>query len=180
MTAALKVTSPEEYAALSREASEKDDAGELVELPKTKAIVRMRRADMEGLALVGAIPMSLVSAAQGEKSEAGEKAKSQPTPEEVEQGAQSLVFMRQTVVENCLEPRIGFDEAGVVSFLNGAGKAVARVHKDDFLFMFDWISGQEGSDGLKSFRNRQERRASASQSRRRKVRTQPVPVAAGK
>lgn len=166
----LKVTSPAEYANLVRPIldAERTDPGELVELPKTGAIVRLRRADLEGEALTGGLPMSLVAAAHG-MSEDGEGEPRETTPEENAENAKVLIFMRQTVVENCLEPQIGQDVAGRVCFMV-EGRAIARIHKDDFMYMFAWISGQEGNDGMKKFRNRKERRTSAAQSGRKTLR----------
>lgn len=178
MSEELKVTSPEEYAALVKPIvkAELADPGELVRLPKTGAVVRLRRADLEGEALTGGIPMSLVAAAQDVTDDQEDAAiERERTPEENAENVKALIFIRQTVVENCLEPEIGQDVAGRVSFM-AEGRAVARVHKDDFLFMFEWISGQEGNDGLKRFRNRKERRASASKSGRKALQSKPVAV----
>jgi hypothetical protein len=180
MTEQLKVTSPEEYAALVKPIveAERADPGELVTLPKTKAVVRLRRVDLEGEALTGGIPLSLVAAARDVTTEAEEAdvAAERISEEDMENAAENvkgLIFMRQTVVENCLEPKIGQDVTGRVCFMS-EGRAIARVHKADFLYMFDWISGQEGNDGLKRFRNRKERRASASQSRSKALRPRSV------
>jgi len=176
MTEELKVISPEEYAKLVKPIveAEQSDPGELVTLPKTGAVVRLRRADLEGEALTGGLPMSLVLASRGvaDEEEGGRELK-ETTPEENAENAKALIFMRQTVVENCLEPKIGQDVAGRVCFMVD-DRAIARVHKDDFMYMFSWISGQEGNDGIKKFRNRKERRASAAQSRGKTLRTGPV------
>jgi hypothetical protein len=185
MTEQLKVTSPEQIAEKTNAVFEAEaiDPGELVKLPKTGIVVRLRRTDMEGEALTGGLPLSLVSAARGvadsDAGEDSEKPARETTPEEDEQNAKALIFFRQMVVENCLEPKIGQDIAGRVCFLGKDNRAVARVHKTDFLFMFQWISGQEGNDGMKKFRNRKTRRASASQSRRKTLRTAAVDVAEG-
>lgn len=178
MTEQLKVTSPEEYAALVKPIveAERTDPGELVTLPKTGAVVRLRRADLEGEALTGGLPMSLVAAAQGvsEDDETEENVEpKETTPEEDAENVKALIFIRQTVVENCLEPEIGQDVAGRVCFM-AEGRAIARVHKDDFMFMFAWISGQEGNDGIKKFRNRKERRASAAKSHSKRLRPRSV------
>ena len=185
MTEQLKVTSPEEYAALVRPIieAERTDPGALVTLPKTGAVVRLRRADIEGEALTGGLPLSLVVAAQGvsakeEDEEDAEETPTQTTPEEDSENVRGLIFIRQTVVENCLEPKLGQDVAGRVCFMV-EGRAVARVHKDDFMFMFQWISGQEGNDGLERFRNRKERRASAAKSRGKTLRTKTIGSAEG-
>lgn len=167
MTEELKVTSIEEIAKKTKQVFEAEatDPGELVQLPKTGIVVRLRRVDVQGDALTGGLPLSLVAAAMNEKIEEDDM-----TPEMVAEVSRGLIFMRQTVVENCLEPRIGYDLAGRVSFLNGAAQAIARVHKQDFDYMFAFITGQEARAALNSFRNRQERRAAASSAGRKKLR----------
>lgn len=175
MKETLKVTTAEEYAEKAKAARASDDKGILHKLTKTGAVVRVRRVDMQSLILVGAVPMSLVQATQdslsGEEAVAQKGELPEPTKEEVEEGSQIAVFMRQTVVENVLEPPLGFDVAGVVSFLSKEGNPVARVHPEDFMELFGVITGGEGPDGLKSFRNRKKRRASTAQRRRAKVRS---------
>lgn len=169
----LKVTSPEEYAEKARQANAEESAGFLHKLKKTGAVVRLRHADMEALAVLGALPMSLVAAAMAKDEEVDEdkaKSKKKPTPEEIEEGNKNLIFMRQIVVENCLEPTIRYEEGVGVFFVGSNGKPVSRVDKDDFMEMFAVISGEEGNDGLDSFRNRKTRRASASKSRGKTLR----------
>jgi len=176
MTETLKVTSPEDYAEKSRKANADESNGFLHKLKKTGAVVRLRHVDMEGLALVGSLPMSLVAAAtqvnapddakKGKKA----KAKKDPTPEEIAEGNNNLIFIRQMVVENCLEPTIRYFEGVGVYFVNAKGEQVARVNPDDFMEMFAVISGEEGADGAAKFRNRAQRRASASKSRGKTLR----------
>jgi hypothetical protein len=175
----LKVTSPEEYAEKARQANANDDAGFLHKLKKTGAVVRLRRVDMEKKALVGALPMSLVAAATGKGSEGRtvEQIKADPTPEEIEKGNANLIFMRQIVVENCLEPSIRYFEGIGVYFVNTKGEQVARVDEDDFEEMLAVISGEEGADGLEPFRNRKERRASVSKSGGKTLQPEPILVA---
>lgn len=177
MTEKLKVTTPEEYAVKAQQANANESSGFLHKLKKTGAVVRLRHVDMEALAMVGSLPMSLVAAATG-KNENVKKEKAQrkkePTPEEIERGNNNLIFMRQMVVENCLEPCIRYQEGIGVFFVNAKGEQVARVDKDDFMEMFEVISGEDGADGLKPFRNRKERRASASKSRGKALRSQSV------
>jgi hypothetical protein len=176
MKAELKVTSAEEYAQKAEAARQTEDKGFLHQLKKTGAVVRVRRVDMQALILVGAVPMSLVQASQdalggdGPTGKADEGEIPEPTREDVGEGAAIAVFMRQTVVENVLEPPLGYDETGRVAFLNGERRPVARVHPEDFTELFGVITGGEAKDGLKSFRNRKERRASTAERRRRKVR----------
>ena len=176
MTEQLKVTSPEQYAQLAQQASASENAGFLHKLKKTGAVVRLRRVDMEALALVGSLPMSLVAAVTSKEEDAQAKqgAKKDPSPEDIERGNSNLIFMRQMVVENCLEPRIRYFEGDGVYFVNAKGEQVTKVNKDDFMEMFEVISGEEGADGLHSFRNRKTRRASASKSRRKTLRPEAV------
>lgn len=172
----LKVTSPEEYAEKARQANVDESAGFLHQLKKTGAVVRLRYVDMEALAVTGSLPMSLVSAAMG-KDDAPKgkvKVKKEPTPEDVEKGNNNLIFIRQMVVENCLEPRIRYFEGIGVFFVNAKGEQVTRVDKDDFMEMFAVISGEEGADGKNFFRNRPARRTSITKSRRKALRPQPV------
>lgn len=176
MTEELKVTSPEEYAEKARQASAEDNAGFLHRLKKTGAVVRLRHVDMEALAMVGSLPMSLVAGATGEERIAELKRTKNPTPEEIERGNSNLIFIRQMVIENCLEPTLRYFEGVGVFFVNTKGEQVAKVDKDDFKEMFDVITGEAGADGLDSFRNRKERRASAAKSRRQTLQTGPVSV----
>lgn len=175
MKETLKVTTAEEYAEKAKAARASDDKGILHQLKKTGAVVRVRRVDMQALILVGAVPMSLVQATQdslsGEETGAQEGELPEPTKEAVEEGSQIAIFMRQTVIENVIEPPLGYNEAGVVSFLSKEGRAVARVHPEDFMELFGVITGGEAKDGLKSFRNRKTRRTSTAQRRRAKVRS---------
>lgn len=168
MTEELKVTPLEQIAEKTKEvfAAEATDTGELVTLPKTGIVVRLRRVDSQGDALTGGLPLSLVAAAMEE----GSQEETEITPDMMKEASRGMIYMRLCVTENCLEPRIGFDLAGRVSFLNGSGAAIARVHKDDFRFMFAFITGQEARDALNKFRNRAERRAAASGTSRKKLR----------
>lgn len=168
MTEELKVTPISEITKKTREVfkAEATDPGQLVQLPKTGIVVRLRRTDTQGDALTGGLPLSLVAAAMDSKDEDDEQ---EISAEMMKEASRGMIFMRQTVVENCLEPRIGYDLAGRVSFLNNAGQAIARVHKEDFRFMFAYITGQEAHDALKTFRNRKTRRATASSTGRKKL-----------
>jgi hypothetical protein len=175
----LTVTSPEEYAEKAKVAQAAEGVGFLHKLKKTGAVVRLRHMDMEASAVLGELPLSLVKAAVGTVDEVEAAQKKRPTPEEVEEGNKTLIFMRQTVVENCLEPLIRYEEGVGVFFVNATGQSVSRVDKDDFLEMFAVITGQEGNDGLLAFRNRKARRASAAQSRGKALQKRPARVAKG-
>lgn len=182
----LKVTSPEEYAEKARQASGGESQGFLHKLKKTGAVVRLRRVDMEKRALVGALPMSLVAAATS-RDEGDDEAKAKTkleklaslTPEEIEMGKNNLIFLRQMVVENCLEPTIRYFEGFGVYLVNDKGEQVVRVDEDDFEEMLAVICGEEGADGLDSFRNRKERRASAAKSRRKTLRSKSMATSEG-
>lgn len=178
----LKVTSPEEYAKKA-EAVRAVDTSFLHKLKKTGAVVRLRRVDMQALSLIGAVPMSMVKGAielaegDGEDEEKEQPKDLKPTPQKIKDGNSNLIFLRQTVVENCLEPRIAHEEGIGVFFVGANGKPVARVDPDDFTEMFNVITGIGGADGLDSFRNRKERRASTAKLRSGKVRTRSVSTA---
>lgn len=181
----LKVTTPEEYAEKAQQANADESAGFLHKLKKTGAVVRLRRVDMEKRALVGSLPMSLVAAATAKDEPDDDETKTkleklaELTPEEIERGQNNLIFLRQMVVENCLEPRIRYIEGVGVFFVNTAGEQVAKVDEDDFEEMLAVICGEEGADGLNSFRNRKERRAHASQSRSKTLRSRSVGTTKG-
>lgn len=179
----LKVTSPEEYAEKARQANAADNAGFLHRLKKTGAVVRLRRVSMEKRTLVGSLPMSLVAAATRVEPEASDKKKTKarknPTPEQIEEGIKTAIFMRQLVVENCLEPVIRYFEGVGVYFVNTKGEQLAQIDEDDFDEMLAVICGEEGNDGQEHFHNRQQRRASAAKSRRKTLRPKSVATTEG-
>lgn len=149
----LKVTSIEEIAKRTKEVFEAEAAEpELVPLP-TGIVVRLRRVNVMDDPIAGGLPLSLVASAIGAKAETEEV-----TPDRMKEISVGMLFMRQTVVENCIEPRVGFDVAGRVCFLNGSGRAIARIHKKDFKYMWAYITGQEARPALESFRDREEGR----------------------
>jgi hypothetical protein len=172
---ALEVTKPEDYGQIET------DKGELVQMP-SGAVFRLRHANVQDMALIGEVPQSLVSVGleawrrQGTVPSAQETSPAQVEPEEA---LQTVIFARQVVIENCLEPRLGYNEAGVVSLLNDKGESVAKIKPGDLTHAFLWITHQQGVTlpaGLGRFRNRQERRATASKSHSKKLRSTPVSV----
>jgi hypothetical protein len=140
---------------------------------------------MEKRALVGSLPMSLVAAATAKDQTDTDETKTklekleQLTPEEIERGQNNLIFLRQMVVENCLEPSIRYFEGIGVYFVNAKGEQVAKVDEDDFEEMLAVVCGEDGADGLEPFRNRAQRRASAAKSRSKTLRPRPVGTAMG-
>jgi hypothetical protein len=181
----LKVSSAEEIATKMKElfdaeaAEKKKDIGELVPLPKSGLVVRMRRKNMDEDVLT-ALPLGLVVAMQGRDSTDGDTPDAELSPEDLKENARGLIYFRETVTENCLEPRVAKDGAGRVCFVDlETGKVLGRIHPDDFLFMFEWITGQKGNDGLEKFRNRAQRRASTTKSRGKTLRPRPVGTAMG-
>lgn len=161
----LEVTDPEAYAQLESP----DDEIEVVPMP-SGARFRMRRADIQGMAMVGVLPQSLVNqglAAWKTQGKVKTEAPKDPVKEAesfiqelpVEETEQLLIFYRQIVVDNVLQPRIGYSDSGVVSLLNKEGKPVAKVQERDFRFAFRWITRQEGKEapGLSKFREGHER-----------------------
>lgn len=173
----LKITTAEEYAALSDNA----DKGELVRMP-SGAVFRLRRIDVQGLALIGELPLSLVTEGINAWKEQGKIAAGENSSEsevkdvDADKAIENLIFLRQTVVDNCLEPRMGFSETGVVSLLDVNGKAIAKLKKKDFVYAWKWITSQEGVEAgrLGNFPNRQARRTADAGARRKKLRNAPI------
>lgn len=169
-------TKAEDYAAFQ---DADDEAGELVDMP-SGAVFRLRRADIQGMVLTGELPQSLVNEGLTAWRKKGIAPEAKSTTEtetvDVEDTLQSLIFLRQTVVENCLEPRIGYNEVGVVCLLDSQGNAIAKLKKKDFLYAFRWITYQEGVEagGLSNFRKGQEGRTATVGSNRKKLRRKAV------
>lgn len=175
MSQELKVTKPEDYGNI------KTDKGELVQMP-SGAVFRLRHANVQEMALIGEVPQSLVSVgleAWRKQGSIPDAQKTVPTEVEPEEALQTVIFARQVVIENCLEPRLGYNEAGVVSLLNAQGEPVTKIKPGDLTHAFLWITHQQGVTlpaGLSRFRNRQERRASASKSSGKKLQPASVSV----
>lgn len=161
----LEVTSAEEYARLESV----EDEIEIVPMP-SGANWKIRRADIQGMAMVGVLPQSLVNqglAAWKKQGKVKDGPKEDPTKEiesfimdqPLEETAELLIFYRQIVVDNVLQPRIGYSESGVVSLLSSEGKPIAKVQERDFRYAFKWITRQEGKEapGLSKFREGHER-----------------------
>lgn len=166
----LQVTDAEEYARLESP----EDEIEVVPMP-SGARFKMRRADIRGMAMVGVLPQSLVNqglAAWKKQGKVKDGPKEDPTKEiesfimdqSLEETAELLIFYRQIVVDNVLQPRIGYSESGVVSLLNNEGKPIAKVQERDFKYAFKWITRQEGKEapGLSKFREGHERGVAAT------------------
>jgi len=162
-----QVTSAESYAQLESP----DDEIAIVPMP-SGARFKMRRADIQGMALVGVLPQSLVNQGLAAWQKQG-KVKGGDLTKEIETAIQEqppeetvelLIFYRQIVVDNVLQPRIGYSDAGVVSLLNADGKPVAKVQERDFRYAFKWITRQEGKEapGLSRFREGHERGVAAA------------------
>jgi hypothetical protein len=163
-----QVTSAEAYAQLESP----DDEIAVVPMP-SGARFKMRRADVQGMALVGVLPQSLVNQGLAAWQKQGKFKGAEDLTKQIETSIQEqppeetielLIFYRQIVVDNVLQPRIGYSDAGVVSLLNGAGKPVAAVQERDFRYAFKWITRQEGKEapGLSKFREGHERGATAT------------------
>lgn len=169
----LVVTNPEDYASLS----DKEES-ELVPMP-SGAVFRLRRVDVQELALIGELPLSLVNQGVAAWRERGMVKKSDVDEvieeEDLEEATNHLIFLRQTVVDNCLEPRIGYSDKGVVSLLDRNGKAVAKLKKADFMYAFQWITSQVGvkAGRLDTFLKGQARAAANPRSHRKKFRGAP-------
>jgi len=164
----LKVTSPEEYEQIL------DKRFEFVRL-RSGMVVRARRANMEGLALKGGIPLSLVASVQEVKARHGEGASDADLPPDKAEEGQA--FMQKLVMKHCLEPEIVYSASGELAWQwpNGTQKDADEGDLDE---LAAWIRGEE-KDEVDTFRNRKERRASTAQSRRAALRPETVETAEG-
>lgn len=161
----LRVTTPDEYAQIVKGRSE------LVRLP-SGLVVRARRAKMEGMALKGGVPMSLLRAAGSMKAV---METSDPTPEQIEQTNQGLIFFRELTRKNCLEPSIVYDDEGIPVWQWPDGKRL-EIEDDDFEALAAWVRGEE-VDAIDSFRSRTGNGASTDQPNRETLQPQPVATA---
>lgn len=162
---ALKVTTPEEYAEIVKRRTE------LVPLP-SGLVVCARRVNMDGRALKGGLPMSLLRATGSLKAVTENP---DPTPEQIEETQQALIFIRELARKSCVEPSIVYDDEGVVVWMWPNGTRL-DIEDDDFAALVAWVQGEE-VDAHDSFRNRKERRASTAQSRRKALRLEPLETA---
>ena len=114
------------------------------------------------------MPMSLVPAAVGSKTQKQDQSDEPDIEYEQDEAAtdRQLVFVREMVRQHVLQPKLGYNDKGVLGVLDSQG-GWHRCRRGDLSAAWAVVSGEEGSDGLKRFRNRAERRASASQSRRK-------------
>lgn len=162
MTTELKVTSPEEYGAII------ERRGELVPLP-SGIVVRAYRANMEGAALKGGLPLSLVRA--GQKLDRLET--EDLSDKDIEEAEKALIFFREMTRKHCLEPRIVYETEEV--FWEWPSGSRHEIDEKDFSALAAWVRGEE-IDELDSFRqpNRETRRASAAKSRSKALRTETV------
>lgn len=160
----LRVTTPEEYAQIVKGRSE------LVPLP-SGLVVRARRSRMEGMALKGGVPMSLLRAAGSMKA-----AIDNPdlTPEQIEQTNEGLIFFRELTRKNCLEPLIVYDDEQIPVWQWPNGTRL-EIEDDDFEALAAWVRGEE-VDSIDSFRSRTGNGASSDQPERQAL--QPESVAA--
>lgn len=158
----LRVTTPEEYARIVKGRSE------LVPLP-SGLVVRARRAKMEGMALKGGVPMSLLRAAGSMKAAIDNP---DPTPEQIEQTNEGLIFFRELTRKNCLEPSIVYDDEHIPVWQWPDGTRL-EIEDDDFEALAAWVRGEE-VDSIDSFRRRTEGTASADQPDRETLQPQPV------
>lgn len=163
----LRVTTPEEYARIVK------SRAELVPLP-SGLVVRARRARMEGMALKGGVPMSLLRAAGSMKAVMENP---NPTQEQIEETNQGLIFFRELVRKNCLEPLIVYDDQAVVVWQWSDGTRL-EIEDDDFEVLAAWVRGEE-VDQIDSFRERTASRASADQPECETLQPEPVAIAEG-
>lgn len=98
----------------------------------------------------------------------GKQVVKESTQEEI---AETLIFMRQIVVDACVKPRI------VVGGMGDDELDPVEVDPDDFRFIFSWCmshGGVAGIDGLQSFRVGQTGGATSDQSDGAELRDAPV------
>lgn len=143
---------------------------------KSGAVFELRRPDLQAWLLTGRLPQSLLNEGLKAWKKTGivttEQAAKDLGGEEM---IEALVFM-QTIVEDCtVSPKY-------VQFPSGDNEIGPQtLLEEDFMEIFNWaMSGQgvTGLGGLKSFRNRQERRAAGSKSRGKKLQPEAVSNAA--
>ena len=163
----LTVTTLEEYAEIVK------GRAELVPLP-SGLVVRAKRARMEGMALKGGVPMSLLRAAGSMRAMIESP---DPTPEQIEETNQGLIFFREMTRKSCLEPTIVYDEQGVVVWQWPNGTRL-EIEDDDFEALTAWVRGEE-IDETDSFRSRTDRRASAGESDSQTLQHEPVDAPEG-
>lgn len=172
----LQITSAEDYAKLE----DSDSPAEPVPMPSS-AVFLLRRVDIKGLALMGELPMSLV--AQGVKAwrqqglmPAESQTQEPEDADDADKTIQHLIFVRQLVVDNCLQPRIGYDELGIVSLLDANGRALAKLQKKDFLYALQWITSQMGVEAgrLSNFLNGQGQQSDNAGANGQELRDTPV------
>lgn len=162
----LKVTTPEEYAEIVK------NRAELVPLP-SGLVVRARRVKMEGMALKGGLPMSLLKVSGSLKAvmDGGN-----PTTEQMEETNQGLIFFRELVRKNCLEPIVVYGDDGVVAWQWPNGTRL-EIEDDDFEAIAAWVRGEE-VDSIDSFRSRTQGTSPAAQSSSETLQSEPVAATA--
>lgn len=173
-TETLKVTSADEYVALPHESE-----GQPYKMP-SGAVWLISQADMEDLALSGDLPMSLVSAAIETRSKDTKNVdvEAEIEPDKVDE---QLLFAREMTREYVLVPQLGYGgPRNALGVIDSKGEW-HKCKRGDLTYAWQLISGQEGADGLDSFRpNRKQRRALASKSGREALQPKPVVAAAEK
>lgn len=162
-TKQLRVTTPQEYAEIIK------SRADLVPLP-SGLVVRARRAKLEGMALKGGVPTSLLRAA-GSINAVIES--DNPTPEQIEETNQGLIFFRELTRKNAIEPQIVYgDTEGSVEWLWPDGTRL-EIEDDDFEYLAAWVRGEE-VDELDSFRSRTEGSPSIAEPDRETLQSGPV------
>jgi hypothetical protein len=139
------------------------------------SVFELREFDIQGYALTGRVPQSLLS--EGLKAWRTNGAVSPETLQTTlgdKQVIDSLVFMREVVHECCANPKfvefaVNDDEIGAADML-----------PQDFTEIFEWAMRHQkgaGLDGLKSFRKGRERGASSPRARGTKQRPKAIRIA---
>lgn len=136
---------------------------------KSGSVFELRRPDLQGYVVTGRVPQSLL--AEGMKAW---KQQGKVSDEDIknagldlEEIADSLVFMREVVHECTVKPKF------VEFATNDDEIGAADMLPEDFTEIFNWgmtYQGVAGLTGLQSFRKGQKRRTAGSGSNRKKQR----------
>lgn len=144
----------------------------------------LKPPDINGYIMTGRLPQSLLDqflAAAERRGITPEELKNadvkrfEQTPINKEEGAASLIFMRELVREACVNPRI---------VVGGTGEDEidpTEVDPGDFKFIVDWCLkhlGVAGLTGLQTFRSGREGGAPRPRPRRKKLRNKAIEVVA--
>lgn len=174
-----QATSAAEYRQLAKAARERRESElptELVPMP-SGAVWEMRRPDIQGYVLVGVYPQSLVNEAMAAFKKGGtipDTAAVATEKLDVKDTVDLLVFARDLTLRSLVSPKIGYGEDEVLP---------TDIDPEDFKYAMRWCmshQGVAGVDGLRSFRERQERGTATNRPTGKKQRSKIVKRAANR